>query len=230
MKKDQQVLHFLETHGWLLNDPRFPAEAKRQLRLHSPSLARAQQEGAAANLALASRRRSRRLAAVSGGDARERHLPHLRRRLPRGARVRAASRGCGRTPRTASTSVCSRWGRPPGASSGTAPPRPSRRKPRIGTSSRRAGTGARGPASPGARAPSPRISSANCGTRPDSRVPRTSGHGRCPGVTWLGRKSDRLRPLDEAAAYARCHGERDESVRIVKLPPRRVRSPAVDDG
>ena len=42
-------------------------------------------------------------------------------------------------------------------------------------------------------------------------------------MTWLRRKSDRLRPLDEAAAYARCHGERDESVRIVKLPPRRAR-------
>ncbi len=43
------------------------------------------------------------------------------------------------------------------------------------------------------------------------------------GVTWLRRKSDRLRSLDEAAAYARCHGDRDESVRIVKLPPRRAR-------
>lgn len=42
-------------------------------------------------------------------------------------------------------------------------------------------------------------------------------------MTWLRRNSNRLRPLDEAAAYARCHGERDESVRIVKLPPRRVR-------
>lgn len=37
------------------------------------------------------------------------------------------------------------------------------------------------------------------------------------------RKRDRLRPLDEAAAYARCHGERDDNVRIVKLPPRRLR-------
>lgn len=37
------------------------------------------------------------------------------------------------------------------------------------------------------------------------------------------RNSDRLKPLDEAAAYARCHGDRDESVRIVKLPPRRAR-------
>ena len=42
-------------------------------------------------------------------------------------------------------------------------------------------------------------------------------------MTWLRRNSDRLRPLDEAAAYARCHGDRDESVRIVKLPPRRAR-------
>ncbi len=42
-------------------------------------------------------------------------------------------------------------------------------------------------------------------------------------MTWLPRRRDRLRPLDEAAAYARCHGDRDESVRIVKLPPRRAR-------
>ena len=30
-------------------------------------------------------------------------------------------------------------------------------------------------------------------------------------------------PLDEAAAYARCHGTRTRDVRIVKLPPRRPR-------
>jgi hypothetical protein len=42
-------------------------------------------------------------------------------------------------------------------------------------------------------------------------------------VAWLRRKTDRLRPLDEAAAYARCHGDRDETVKIVKLPPRRAR-------
>ena len=41
------------------------------------------------------------------------------------------------------------------------------------------------------------------------------------------RKRDRLRPLDEAAAYARCHGDRDDNVRIVKLPPRRLRYEAV---
>jgi hypothetical protein len=38
----------------------------------------------------------------------------------------------------------------------------------------------------------------------------------------LRRRRERLRPLDEAAAYARCHGERDETVRIVHLPPRRA--------
>jgi hypothetical protein len=38
----------------------------------------------------------------------------------------------------------------------------------------------------------------------------------------LGRRAA-LRPLDEAAAYARCHGSRENDVRIVKLPPRRPR-------
>jgi hypothetical protein len=38
----------------------------------------------------------------------------------------------------------------------------------------------------------------------------------------LRRRRERLRPLDEAAAYARCHGERDETVKIVHLPPRRA--------
>ena len=42
-------------------------------------------------------------------------------------------------------------------------------------------------------------------------------------MSWPRRSADRLKPLDEAAAYARCHGDRDESVRIVHLPPRRKR-------
>lgn len=43
-------------------------------------------------------------------------------------------------------------------------------------------------------------------------------------MAWFRRTRDRLKPLDEAAAYARCHGDRDESsVRIVILPPRRAR-------
>jgi hypothetical protein len=48
-----------------------------------------------------------------------------------------------------------------------------------------------------------------------------------PGNVWGQRKRDRLRPLDEAAAYARCHGDRDDNVRIVNLPPRRARYDAV---
>jgi hypothetical protein len=43
-------------------------------------------------------------------------------------------------------------------------------------------------------------------------------------VAWLKRRVDRLRTFDEATAYARCHGDRDESVRLVKLPPRRPRN------
>ena len=42
------------------------------------------------------------------------------------------------------------------------------------------------------------------------------------GVRLLGRRAA-LPPLDEAAAYERCHGSRDNDVRIVKLPPRRPR-------
>ena len=38
----------------------------------------------------------------------------------------------------------------------------------------------------------------------------------------LGRRAA-LPPLDDAAAYERCHGGRDNDVRIVQLPPRRPR-------
>jgi len=36
-------------------------------------------------------------------------------------------------------------------------------------------------------------------------------------------RRQRLRPLTEAEAYARCHGTRETEVRIVKLEPRRPR-------
>jgi hypothetical protein len=39
--KDRQVLAFFAKHRWLLTDPRFAAEAKRQVRIHRASLARA---------------------------------------------------------------------------------------------------------------------------------------------------------------------------------------------
>jgi hypothetical protein len=37
------------------------------------------------------------------------------------------------------------------------------------------------------------------------------------------RRRQRLRALNEAEAYARCHGTRETEVRIVKLEPRRPR-------
>ena len=36
--------------------------------------------------------------------------------------------------------------------------------------------------------------------------------------------------MNEAEAYARCHGDRDELVRIVKLPPRRPRYDVLESG
>jgi len=36
-------------------------------------------------------------------------------------------------------------------------------------------------------------------------------------------RRQRLRPLTEAEAYARCHGTRDSEVRIVRIEPRRPR-------
>ena len=40
----------------------------------------------------------------------------------------------------------------------------------------------------------------------------------------------RLRPLDEAEAYARCHGDRHSDVRIVHIEPRRPRYEVVVSG
>ena len=65
MKKDRQVLRFLEAHAWLLKDPRFAAEAKRQLSLHTASLKRTERKAAAAQIALERRAKARHLAAVA---------------------------------------------------------------------------------------------------------------------------------------------------------------------
>ena len=64
MKKDKQVLRFFEIHPWLLTDPRFSAEARRQLRLHMASFARAERKAAATRATLARRAEKRRLAAA----------------------------------------------------------------------------------------------------------------------------------------------------------------------
>jgi hypothetical protein len=46
----------------------------------------------------------------------------------------------------------------------------------------------------------------------------------------LLRRRAAVTPLDEAAAYARCHETPGRDVRIVKLPPRRERYDVLADG
>jgi hypothetical protein len=52
IEKDQTVIAFFEKHEWLLSDPRFEAEAKRQVRTHRASLARAKQRATTIRAAL----------------------------------------------------------------------------------------------------------------------------------------------------------------------------------
>jgi hypothetical protein len=47
-------------------------------------------------------------------------------------------------------------------------------------------------------------------------------------MAWLRRSAPP--PLDEATAYAHCHGTRTNDVRIVKLPPRRPRFEVLTTG
>ena len=62
MKKDRQVLRFLAAHRWLLQDPRFKAAAKRQLRVHTTSLAHMRKLAAVTKRTLARRALARRKA------------------------------------------------------------------------------------------------------------------------------------------------------------------------
>ena len=39
----------------------------------------------------------------------------------------------------------------------------------------------------------------------------------------LRKRRWRDRPLEEAEAYARCHGDRGTDVKVIRLPPRRPR-------
>ncbi|HKA27238.1 MAG TPA: hypothetical protein VKD88_07685 [Gaiellaceae bacterium] len=43
----------------------------------------------------------------------------------------------------------------------------------------------------------------------------------------MRRRRRRTRPLAEAEAYARCHGDRGNDVKVVRLPPRRPRYLAI---
>ena len=65
MKRDTQVLGFFDSHRWLLSDPRFATEAKRQLRRHTASLARSRARLARTKEELRKRRQVRRLAATA---------------------------------------------------------------------------------------------------------------------------------------------------------------------
>jgi len=62
-KRDRQVLRFFANHSWLFADPRFSAEARRQVRAHRRALRAALRTIAAARLRR-DRRQARRLAAV----------------------------------------------------------------------------------------------------------------------------------------------------------------------
>lgn len=64
LAKDRQVLQFFQSHRWLLTDPRFAAEAKRQVRRHTLRLDRILQKAAATKSALARRAQTRRLAVL----------------------------------------------------------------------------------------------------------------------------------------------------------------------
>jgi hypothetical protein len=70
MKKDRQVLRFINAHRWLLKDPRFAANARKQLRIHTASLAHTKKLAVAAKRRLERHAKARQLAAVrSAGPA-----------------------------------------------------------------------------------------------------------------------------------------------------------------
>jgi hypothetical protein len=64
LRHDRRVMHFFQTHRWLLSDPRFQREAKRELASHRRHHALAQRRIAATRAAIEQRSRARRLAAV----------------------------------------------------------------------------------------------------------------------------------------------------------------------
>ena len=70
MKKDRQVLRFLQNHQWLFSDPRFSASAKSQKRIHTLSLVRTQEKAAAAKATIARQAKVRRLAAYQAATPR----------------------------------------------------------------------------------------------------------------------------------------------------------------
>jgi len=64
IKKDRQVIRFIQSHRWLLQDPRFAAPARRELRLHTERLAKTLKKAELARRELAHNAQVRTLAAV----------------------------------------------------------------------------------------------------------------------------------------------------------------------
>ena len=64
LRHDRQVIRFFEHHRWLLSDPRFAREARREFVSHRRHLAVAQRKIAATRAAIAERQRARRLASA----------------------------------------------------------------------------------------------------------------------------------------------------------------------
>jgi hypothetical protein len=64
LRHDRQVIRFLKHHRWLLSDPRYEREAKRQLSSHRAHLAVAKRKIAATRMAIAKRSQQHRLAAA----------------------------------------------------------------------------------------------------------------------------------------------------------------------
>jgi len=82
MRHSTQVVRFFDNHRFLLTDPRFAKEARRQLALHTSKLARARAHVAAVKATLRKQASTRRLAA-------------LRRASPRAAICSVFGRYCG---------------------------------------------------------------------------------------------------------------------------------------
>jgi len=85
-KRDRQVLRFFANHQWLLRDPRFAAEARRQIAAHRRSLTAAERQ-------LAAHRAKRRQTV--------RRLASVRASTPEAAICRAFGPRCGEALRVA---------------------------------------------------------------------------------------------------------------------------------
>ena len=87
--KHQKVLAFFDKHEWLLDDPRFAAEARRQIASHSALLAQAQRKAARARAAL----RAQKVAARR--KAEKRRLQSLAALPPQAAICKVFGAHCG---------------------------------------------------------------------------------------------------------------------------------------